>query len=220
MAASEPDTSIIVFARAPRPGEAKTRLIPLLGAEGAAALHAALVERALETACASGLSSVELHAAPDGEDAFIRDCAARFGATVHPQVGADLGARMFNAFAAALSSSRRVLLIGSDCPALTPSHLRDADRALRDGADAVFAPCEDGGYALVGLRRAARDLFTGIAWGGESVMAASRSRLESMGWRWHELETLWDVDRPEDYDRLVRSGLLDAGQRARPGTNG
>ena len=106
-------------------------------------------------------------------------------------------------------TTRAALLIGSDCPALTARHLRQADRALRDGADAVFVPCEDGGYALIGLKRVDARLFDGIAWGGETVMAETRSRLRGLGWRWRELETLWDVDRPEDYQRLLASGLLD-----------
>jgi len=101
-----------------------------------------------------------------------------------------------------------VLLIGSDCPALSARHLRRAERILRDGADAVFAPCEDGGYALVGLRRLDRRIFDDIAWGRETVMAETRKRLSALGWEWRELDMLWDVDRPGDYQRLVASGLL------------
>ena len=104
----------------------------------------------------------------------------------------------------------RAILIGSDCPALRARHLRHADQALRDGADAVFVPCEDGGYALIGLNRVDRRLFDGIAWGGDAVMAETRRRLAALGWQWRELETLWDVDRPEDYERLVASRLLGA----------
>jgi glycosyltransferase A (GT-A) superfamily protein (DUF2064 family) len=88
--------------------------------------------------------------------------------------------------------------------------LRQADHALREGADAVFVPCEDGGYALIGLQRVDARLFDCIAWGGDNVMADTRARLTGLGWRWRELETLWDVDRPEDYRRLLASGLLEA----------
>ena len=119
---------------------------------------------------------------------------------------------MLYAFESALAAHARVLLLGSDCPALTAPHLLQADRALRDGADAVFVPCEDGGYALIGLRRVAARLFDGIVWGGRDVMASTRVRLDALGWRWRELETLWDVDRPEDYQRLLASGLLDSGR--------
>jgi uncharacterized protein len=203
-------TAVIIFARAPLTGAVKTRLIPLLGAEGAAALHARLVERTLETARAASFRRIELHGTPDINDPFFRFCAGHFAVTLAAQAGADLGARMLAAFASVLANHERALLLGSDCPALTARHLRQADRALRDGSDAVFVPCEDGGYALIGLRRVDPRLFEGVAWGGESVMEETRSRLRRLGWSWRELETLWDVDRPEDYARLVESGLLDS----------
>ncbi|MBI3042318.1 MAG: TIGR04282 family arsenosugar biosynthesis glycosyltransferase [Betaproteobacteria bacterium] len=200
---------VIVFAKAPQPGAVKTRLIPLLGAEGAAALHARLVEGALKTARAASFARIELHCAPDSDDPFFRYCAGHYGAVLEIQAEGDLGARMRVAFERALRESARVLLIGSDCPAITARHLRQAERALREGADAVFAPCEDGGYALAGLRRAEATLFDGIAWGSDTVMADTRARLTALGWRWRELEKLWDVDRPEDYARLMDSGLLE-----------
>jgi len=202
-------TAVVIFARAPRPGAVKTRLIPLLGAEGAAELHARLVKRALETARAASFRRIELHVTPDINDPFFRFCAGHFGVALAAQAGGDLGARMLAAFESALATHPRALLLGSDCPALAARHLRQADRALREGADAVFVPCEDGGYALIGLQRPEARLFDGIAWGGENVMADTRTRLTGLGWRWRELETLWDVDRPEDYQRLVASGLLD-----------
>jgi rSAM/selenodomain-associated transferase 1 len=202
-------TLVIVFARAPRPGMVKTRLIPLLGAEGAAGLHARLVKRTLETARAAGFRRIELHGVPDCDDPFFRFCAGHYGVALVPQAPGDLGERMLAAFEGALAVHGCVLLVGSDCPALTARHLRQAERALRDGTTAVLAPCEDGGYALIGLNRAEARLFEGIAWGGDSVAADTRARLAGLGWRWHEIETLWDVDRPEDYERLLASGLLD-----------
>ena len=205
---------VIIFAKAPQPGQVKTRLIPLLGAEGAAALQARLIKHVLATARAASLSHVELHCAPDNNDPFFRYCAGHYGVTVKAQAEGDLGARMFCAFESALAGHASVLLIGSDCPALTARHLRQAERTLRDGADAVFVPCEDGGYALVGLHRVDPTLFEGIAWGGDKVMAETRARLSALDWRWRELETLWDVDRPEDYARLMDSGLLDTPRAA------
>ena len=202
-------TALIVFAKAPQPGQVKTRLIPLLGKDGAAALHAKLVKHALDTARAASFKHIQLHCASGTDDPFFRFCEGRYGIGLRPQADGSLGDRMLSAFEQALADHARVLLIGSDCPSLTARHLRQAERMLRDGADAVFAPCEDGGYALVGLVRTDTRLFDGIAWGGDSVMASTRERLKQLGWRWHELETLWDVDRPEDYQRLAGSDLLD-----------
>jgi uncharacterized protein len=207
-------TAIVIFAKAPRPGTVKTRLVPLLGADGAAGLHARLVKKTLETARAAGFRRTELHGSPDCNDPFFRFCAGHYGVTLASQGPGDLGARMLAAFESALTTHARVLLIGSDCPALTARHLRQAERALREGADAVLGPCEDGGYALIGLKRVDARLFEGIAWGSDSVAADTRARLAGLGWRWQELEMLWDVDRPEDYDRLVASSLLDRGSHS------
>ncbi len=119
------------------------------------------------------------------------------------QATGDLGARMLSAFDRVVPNRGATLLIGSDCPALTPEHLREAAAALAAGRDAVFGPAEDGGYVLVGLLRASPRVFEGIEWGGPDVMCETRARLAALGWRWHELAELWDVDRPADLARLA-----------------
>jgi rSAM/selenodomain-associated transferase 1 len=201
------ETRIGVFARAPVPGEAKTRLIPGLGAAGAAELHARLVRRALQTARAAGVGPVELWCAPDASHPFFADCAAEHSASLRVQQGADLGSRMDAAFEAALGDNAALVLIGSDCPALTPAVLGAAAAALASH-DAVIAPAEDGGYVLIGLSTRVPGLFEGIEWGGPAVMDKTRVRLARAGANWKQLETLWDIDRPEDYTRLEREGLL------------
>lgn len=205
---TRPEAALVVFARAPEPGRVKTRLVPLLGEKGAARLHARLVERTLETALAGGFDSVDLYCSPRIDEIFFKRSQKRFGVRLRSQGGGDLGDRMYRAFERALRRHSCVVLIGSDCPALRPADLRAAARALSEGADAVFAPAEDGGYPLIGLRRVSRRLFDGIPWGGPQVMAQTRRRLRALRWRWHELRQLWDVDRPEDVARLRRSRLL------------
>jgi len=199
--------SVIVFARAPKPGEVKTRLVPVLGAEGAARLHARMAEKALRTA-SQVADAVELHCAPRARHLFFERARRRFGAVLRTQKGGDLGQRMQGALRTALRRRRHVVLIGSDCPDLQARDLAAALRALRAGADAVFAPAQDGGYALIGLRRVSDRLFAGVDWGSPDVMAQTRTRLRALGWRWKELRTVWDVDRPEDVARLRESGLL------------
>ncbi len=206
--------SVVVFAKAPRPGIVKTRLIPRIGADAAAALHARLVEHTLATACASGIGPVELCCAPHTDDPFFSSCGNRYLITLACQVEGDLGARMLAACTRTLTAAGSIILIGTDCPALTASHLKQAVQALADGNDAVLIPAEDGGYALIGLNRCDALLFHDIEWGGATVMAATRERLHRLQWRWKELETLWDVDRPEDYRRLLTAGLLDPGAYA------
>jgi rSAM/selenodomain-associated transferase 1 len=197
-------TAILVFAKAPVQGEVKTRLIPALGAAGAAALHERLVDRALATAAAAAVGPVELCCAPDARHPALGPLARRHGAALGEQGSGDLGDRMHAAFSRALAGAPAAIVIGSDCPALAPEHLRAAAAVLAGGEDAVLAPAEDGGYVLIGLAHPERSLFERIAWGGPTVLAETRARLAAAGLRWRELATLWDVDRPEDLDRLRR----------------
>lgn len=192
---------IALFAKAPVAGQAKTRLIPALGATGAARLHRQLVRQAVRIACAAGLGPVSLWCAPGIGHRFFRALATTAGLPLQAQQGDDLGARMAHAFAT-LTPHGPVLLIGSDCPMLTPALLHDCAAALRHGDDAVFLPAEDGGYALVGLRQPQPALFGAIPWGSDTVMAHTRARLNGHGLRWSEPATVWDVDRPDDLPRL------------------
>ena len=196
-----------MFAKAPVAGDVKTRLASALGAEGAAQLHASLVRQALFTATLAGVGRVELWCAPDEKHAFFAECAAEMGTRLHAQRGEDLGVRMSHAFENAFAAGRHLVLIGSDCPALTSTDIEHAAIAL-GSHDAVITPAEDGGYVLIGLSRRIPGLFGGIEWSTPSVMDATRERLLAAGARWRELPTLWDVDRPEDYARLQREGLL------------
>jgi len=199
---------IAVLARAPIPGRAKTRLIPRLGPAGAARLQAALIDRAVETALAAGLGPVTLWCTPDARQPAFAKVAAGGRVRLGEQQGADLGARMAHAVAEHAARGP-VLVIGSDSPALTAAHLGSAAAALAGGDDAVLLPAEDGGYVLIGLATPHPALFEGLPWGSDGVMQGTRERLAALGLRWSEPATLWDVDRPEDVDRLVSSGLLD-----------
>lgn len=202
------------MAKAPLAGYAKTRLIPALGAAGAARLQRQLTLRTLATARAAGLGPVTLWCAPDVRQRFFRALGRRYGTELRAQPEADLGQRMAHVFAAA--GNRPVLLIGTDCPTLTPEHLRQAALALQS-ADAVFITTEDGGYYLVGLRRPAPELFAGMAWSTPEVMARTRERLAALGLRWQEVARLWDIDSAAD---LARWQALDAAAHARAARQG
>ena len=198
-----PDASaLVVFAKAPQPGRVKTRLAPLLGEYRAARLHARMIESTLRKALRARFARVELHCAPHARHSIFVRLGRRHSLALRTQAGGDLGERMHRAFERALRTAKVVVLVGTDCPVLRIADLRAAARALQGGADAVLAPAEDGGYALIGLRRTSPRLFSGIEWGGGSVLADTRRRLRELGWRWRELRTVWDVDRPGDYRRL------------------
>ena len=197
--------SIAVLAKAPIPGRVKTRLAMLLGSEGAATLHARLVAHTVETAVAAATGPVTLWAT-DERDALFRDLAQRFSLTVARQPEGDLGVRMHAAFAQANAPT---LVIGSDCAALTPAHLRDAAEVLRGGSDVVVCPAEDGGYVLIGLMRPVPELFSGMTWSTDTVMVETRNRLRHLGLSWREPIQLWDVDRPTDVRRMRREGMTE-----------
>lgn len=194
-------TTLIVFAKAPIAGQVKTRLIPVLGQEGATALYRRLLSHQLAVIAPLKGVVVELWAAPDCDHPFLRELATRHPLSCRSQQGRGLGERMQIAFAATLPLGP-VLLVGSDIPSLTLTDYQTAIAALEQGSDAVFIPTEDGGYALIGLNRLHNELFADIDWGSERVMEQTRERLDGLGWQWRELERRWDIDEPADLERL------------------
>jgi rSAM/selenodomain-associated transferase 2/rSAM/selenodomain-associated transferase 1 len=214
---------LIVFARVARPGQVKTRLIPALGSEGAAALHRRLVLRTLRTArsvsrCAHGVKNewrmLEVHVAPDmdqansfrAEDAVLGPLQAWLGDDwgFRLQTAGDLGRRMAQAMADSFAEgASATVIIGSDCPTLTPEILHSAFELLRT-SPVVLGPAQDGGYYLVGLRQPLPDLFRGIDWGTASVLTQSLQILERLRIRPALLPILADVDRPGDLDAWNR----------------
>jgi len=197
---------VAILARAPIPGQAKTRLIPVLGADGAAALQRWLLQRVVAMALVADVGPITLWCAGDPRHPDFALCRA-YGAvgtvgavTVRQQPEGDLGARMLMAMRES-STAAGTLVIGTDCPALTANHLRQAAQTLRD-TQAVVYPAEDGGYVLIGMREPIKEAFEGVDWGTERVMEQTRQRLRSMDCHWDESFTLWDVDWPDDLDRL------------------
>ena len=173
---------LILFARFPVAGKVKTRLIPALGAEGAAALHRRLVLRSLRTAQALCQSrGVELEIRFAGDDANPMQHWLGDGWLCRPQREGDLGQRMAGAFADSFrEGSPATVIIGSDCPSLTPETLSAAFESLKTNP-VVFGPATDGGYYLIGLTRLVPEIFLGIAWGTETALAQSLEILASSG---------------------------------------
>jgi rSAM/selenodomain-associated transferase 1 len=197
---------IAILARAPVAGFAKTRLIPLLGAERAAALAARLIERAAQTASQATPGGVTLWATPDEGHPLFGQLAMRHGLALRRQREGDLGSRMNEAIAAA---NGPILVIGTDCPGITAEHLRKAADILRRRRDAVLFPAEDGGYGLIGMRMPHAGVFEGVEWGTARVLGQTRRRLKELGLAWEESVQVWDLDRPEDMERLSEIGMRD-----------
>lgn len=187
---------IVIFAKEPLPGRVKTRLIPALGAGGAAGLAADMLARTIAEALATGLLT-ELCGEPDAalwHEGPIRRTAQGEG---------DLGTRLARAASRVIGEGEPVMLIGADCPGLDRRRLAAAVEAL-ETHDIVLHPAADGGYVLLGLRRFDASLFTGIAWSTASVCADTLRRIQALGWSVDIRETLRDVDEPADLPLVGR----------------
>lgn len=191
----------IIFAKAPMPGFAKTRLAPALGEKGAARLARLLLERTLEIARMADLGPVELRATPGPGHSAWRSVLLPAGIVMTDQGDGDLGARLSRAAQAAIARRETVLLIGADCVDLSAEALSQAAMALATH-DAAIYPTSDGGYALLGLKRHHPSLFEGIAWSTDSVAFDTLCRIGRLGWRPWQGPVLHDIDQPADLDRL------------------
>jgi rSAM/selenodomain-associated transferase 1 len=201
------EIGIAIFAKAPIAGFAKSRLVPCLGADGAAELQRQFIWRTVRTAIGSAVGPVSLWCAPDVNHELFTSLEAAYRVTLHNQPVADLGRRMLSAFEL-ITRMHPLLVVGTDCPALTCSHLIECADALHHGADAVFLPTEDGGYALIGLNKPEQSLFENIPWSTSSVMVETRLRARRAGLAISEPAILWDVDTPSDYARALAAGLI------------
>lgn len=194
--------AVAVLAKAPVPGQAKTRLAPLLGDAGAARAQRGFILRTLATARHASTGALTLHAALGTDHRLFRLLARRHGVACAAQVEGDIGERMAAVMTAhfARNPHQPLLIVGTDCPVLDAAHLQQAADALQTH-DAVLIPAEDGGYVLIGLRRALPEVFQRVDWSTPRVIEQTRERLSAIGARWVELPTLWDVDEPADWQR-------------------
>jgi len=192
-------TSLIIFAKAPIPGEVKTRLCPPLDPDEAASLHGTLVLDAIERT--KGLQGITLYVAgtPDLAHPFFKVMEGRYGARLLPQSGQDLGSRMRQVMQDAFDQgAKEVILTGTDFPTLPRAHLIEALKLIKSH-DVVLGPTADGGYYLIGLRKMTPAPFEGIAWSTGAVFAETKKKIEAAGLslgllpKCRELDTLDDL---------------------------
>jgi hypothetical protein len=198
---------VLLFTRYPAPGLSKTRLIPILGARGAAALQRRMTEGIVEKIChlaADRPLSLEIHFDGGGHSQM----SAWLGKAhiYRRQADSDLGCRMACALTAHLRTREAIVLTGSDCPGITSSILAEALETLRR-EDMVIGPACDGSYYLIGVnggldRDTVSSLFTDIPWGSQTVFADTMARAELHQLTCHILPELHDIDRPEDLGYL------------------
>ncbi len=194
------NVALAILAKAPVPDMAKTRLIPALGAQGAADLASKLLARTLIAAKRSDLPvAVFTEPEPTAEQWRVSDELAAL--TCYPQAKGDLGARMAAAVERLLVNSDGVLLSGTDCVEVSAELFDEAADALARH-DAVLYPAADGGYALLGVRANCPTVFEGMPWSTAQVAEMTLARLKARGWSVFIGRTLHDVDEPEDLARI------------------
>lgn len=194
---------VVVFSREPVPGATKTRLAAGIGPAAAARVAAVLLEHTLEAARGAGCPvTVSLADAPSA--AWARTLSLPW----EVQRGVGLGERMTDAFERRFAAGdARVVLVGSDCPGLSPHHLCAALQALED-VPVVLGPAGDGGYWCVGQRTPGVALFDGVRFSSRSTLRRTRERLRNLGVPWAEIATLDDVDTATDLEDALRGAML------------
>lgn len=197
-----PDVTLLLFTRYPQPGQTKTRLIPALGADGAAFIQQQMTEQAVVKARQFATSpGRRLEICSTGAGFRSMGLWLGFDLKYRGQGEGDLGQRMLRAVEGAFShGADSVIVIGSDCPALSLDYLEQTAALLKSGADLVLGPAYDGGYYLIGMRKVVPSLFENVPWGSENVLSVTLKAARRLDWRIEQLSPLADIDRPEDLD--------------------
>jgi uncharacterized protein len=201
MMAAHPNSVILVFCKAPIPGQVKTRLMPYLKGEEAARLHCELTEKTLHTATKNNLCEIQLWCSPSTDHPFFTLLSQKYSIELFVQQGTDLGERMHRAFYQALTRFSSAIIIGCDCPSLTSDDIEQALCHLTEGKPCVLGPAEDGGYVLIGLKKPQPILFEEMPWGTGEVLGLTRAKLQNLNLDYHELTTQWDLDTVADLSR-------------------
>jgi rSAM/selenodomain-associated transferase 1 len=198
---------IVIFAKAPQPGFAKTRLIPALGSQGAADLARRMLIHTLGVALGAKVGPVELCLTPSLLNPVWQTLAIanEVHNAVHwsDQGNGDLGVRLARVAKRVIESGESILLIGSDCPELGVAELQQAAYALQH-TDAALFPTADGGYALLGLNHFHPSLFEGMAWSTDTVAFETLCRFGHLGWSVQSHSILHDIDEHADLKWLPK----------------
>lgn len=198
--------ALIVFAKPPVAGLAKTRLIPALGEDGAAAYHKKLLHHTLENVIFEDKWDTHLWCSENTKHDFFQFCEKEFSLVLRQQINGDLGSKMAYAIEQMLKGYEKVCIIGSDCPLINVQKLQNVFNQLKKNDDVVITPAEDGGYVQLAVKRQLNpEIFAGISWGGAGVFQATLNNINRLGLNPVIQPTLWDVDEPED---LIRFSAL------------
>lgn len=198
-----PDSRIILLTKAPEPGRVKTRLIPALGCDKAAAIYRQFLDQTLATLHGAALAPLAIYCSPSVHHPWFQRVKDQYDVTLCEQHAGDLGQRMDAAISTTLERVESCVLIGGDCPTLQGSDISEALAALAKDCAVVLGPAHDGGYYLLGARRKISPYLENIDWGSASVFAETRQRLDRDGVKWHCLTIRSDIDTIEDYKNFI-----------------
>jgi hypothetical protein len=194
--------AIIVFQKFPEPGKVKTRLASSIGAEKATRIYTYLLAYTHDLLKSTSSDILVFHEGPIDQKDYPEE-----NYTFYPQEGVDLGEKMYNAFTRASEDGfKKVLIIGTDCHELKYGHLEEAFNALEDH-DLILGPAFDGGYYLIGLRKADRRLFENIQWSTSTVFSKTMERAEEAKLKTYLLEKLNDIDEYQDLNDSLKKLL-------------
>ena len=199
-------SAVAIMAKAPRPGKVKTRLCPPLSNEEAAELYRCfLLDKIAQVNVLQKTALIVSYGPPLSKPLF-EDLVPSHCLLV-PQRGADLGARLLSTFIQLFRQGfEQVMAVDSDTPTLPNAYLEQAlDLMARPEIDMVLGPTEDGGYYLIGLRRAHRALFEEMPWSTSHVLPETLRRSEAQGLNVACTASWFDIDTPEDLKRLAAS---------------
>lgn len=200
-----PNSRIILLTKAPEPGQVKTRLIPALGRDKAAAIYRQFLDQTLGTLHESRLAPLTIHCSPSIHHPWFQFASTEYDAELHEQSMGDLGQRMDSAISTTLKNAESCVLIGGDCPSLQASDVDEALAALANDCEIVLGPAHDGGYYLLAARSEMTPYLENIKWGTASVFAETVQRLDCNHVKWHCLTMRADVDTIEDYELYFAS---------------
>ncbi len=214
------DVTFLIFAKAPIPGLAKTRLIPFIGQEQAAELQKRMLCNIVEKVATLEIDTVQIWCTPDSQHPVFMDCQQQYKVSLYNQIEGDLGQKMAFGLDYAFQQCGRVIIVGTDCPVLSTQDIHDAMNQLIQDNEAVIIPAEDGGYVLIGLNKNEPVVFKDIDWGTNQVLKQTLNHFEKLNIHYQVLNKKWDVDEIDDLKRLsqiehfqhLTAGIIDKTQ--------
>jgi uncharacterized protein len=189
---------LIIFIKEPIVGQCKTRLIPLLGEQGATDFYKRLASHSVQTALQLNNIDIALYTYPDTQHPFIQKLVTDDCTSIHNQQGRDLGERMYNALKTSLNKYSHCVLIGSDCPVITTDYIGQAFKAL-ESHTVTLGPATDGGYVLIGCTQISPGIFANTEWSSPTVLQQCLANIRHLNYSHHLLAELWDIDTPNDF---------------------